>query len=523
MAGHPLTSATIETESRAARAHRRASRARLRKVTDRLNALTRQFIERSPFLCLATSDATAAATSARAATRRASCASSTTLTLLVPERPGNRIADSLRNILEEPARRAPVRHPGRDATRSASTVAPRSRRTPRCSRRARSRARCRSSASSSTSTSAYTQCSKAFLRSHLWDPERLHRPRGAAHERRDPWRAAGRRLRRRRRTTPSAPRATPGARGSTEKTAMMVAWPRPPPPPRPPLASISSSMAAPCTSTGRRGCMPPRTRRSSRGSATRDAPAAKKAAPRATAARAPSPSSRRNARGERTYRAINSCITLLPMVAGREIVTVEGVAARRDARSTRSSSAMVEHYGSQCGYCTPGLRRLDVRGATTATTTLPTTADREDRRPAQRQPLPLHRLSPDPRRDAARRSPHAARASRRPLPAPPRRTTASSPAARLRSDAGGQTFLRPTTLAELLALRPRIPKAELVAGATEIGVYINKQAPALPAPHLDRRRAPSSRAITKTRRARHDRRRGDAHRARGGARRRVSR
>src|SRR3954470_10269580 len=33
-----------------------------------------------------------------------------------------------------------------------------------------------------------------------------------------------------------------------------------------------------------------------------------------------------NAHGVRTYRAVNSCITLLPMVAGREIVTVEGVA-----------------------------------------------------------------------------------------------------------------------------------------------------------------------------------------------------
>src|SRR5262249_23150165 len=35
-----------------------------------------------------------------------------------------------------------------------------------------------------------------------------------------------------------------------------------------------------------------------------------------------------DARGERTLRAVNSCITLLPMVAGREIVTVEGVADR---------------------------------------------------------------------------------------------------------------------------------------------------------------------------------------------------
>src|SRR5262245_66480849 len=33
-----------------------------------------------------------------------------------------------------------------------------------------------------------------------------------------------------------------------------------------------------------------------------------------------------DARGQRTYRAVNACITLLPMVAGREIVTVEGVA-----------------------------------------------------------------------------------------------------------------------------------------------------------------------------------------------------
>jgi hypothetical protein len=34
----------------------------------------------------------------------------------------------------------------------------------------------------------------------------------------------------------------------------------------------------------------------------------------------------RDADGRPTYRAINSCITLLPMVAGREIVTVEGIA-----------------------------------------------------------------------------------------------------------------------------------------------------------------------------------------------------
>src|ERR671934_3035867 len=50
-----------------------------------------------------------------------------------------------------------------------------------------------------------------------------------------------------------------------------------------------------------------------------------------------------DARGERTYRAINSCITLVPMVAGREIVTVEGVAI--DGKLHPVQQAMVDSYG----------------------------------------------------------------------------------------------------------------------------------------------------------------------------------
>ena len=59
-----------------------------------------------------------------------------------------------------------------------------------------------------------------------------------------------------------------------------------------------------------------------------------------------------NARGEKTYRAVNACITLLPMVAGREVVTVEGVAFPDELHPVQR--AMCERYGSQCGYCTPG-------------------------------------------------------------------------------------------------------------------------------------------------------------------------
>src|SRR3982751_3545566 len=64
----------------------------------------------------------------------------------------------------------------------------------------------------------------------------------------------------------------------------------------------------------------------------------------------------RDARGQPTYRAFNSCIALVPMFAGREIVTVEGLAqCGADQKQLHPvQAAMVEHYGSQCGYCTPG-------------------------------------------------------------------------------------------------------------------------------------------------------------------------
>ena len=72
------------------------------KVADRLNELTRQFIERSPFLCLATS---AADGTLRRLPRGDPAGFVRILderTLLLPDRPGNRLADSLRNVLENP-------------------------------------------------------------------------------------------------------------------------------------------------------------------------------------------------------------------------------------------------------------------------------------------------------------------------------------------------------------------------------------------------------------------------------------
>ena len=52
-------------------------------------------------------------------------------------------------------------------------------------------------------------------------------------------------------------------------------------------------------------------------------------------------------------RALNACILFLPQIAGKSIRTVEGIAAP-DGRLHPVQEAMITHHGSQCGYCTPG-------------------------------------------------------------------------------------------------------------------------------------------------------------------------
>ncbi len=72
------------------------------KVCARLNALTRRFIELSPFLCLATSDRDGRCDVSPRGDPRGFVRILDDATILIPERPGNRLADSLRNILANP-------------------------------------------------------------------------------------------------------------------------------------------------------------------------------------------------------------------------------------------------------------------------------------------------------------------------------------------------------------------------------------------------------------------------------------
>ncbi len=178
-----------------------------------------------------------------------------------------------------------------------------------------------------------------------------------------------------------------------------------------------------------------------------------------------------DARGRRTFRAINSCIALLPMVAGREVVTVEGV-GREGAHPVQAS--MVKHGGSQCGYCTPGFivsmfeayYRDNVAGREQLVDQLNGNLCRCTGY------RPIRDAMVEALEERARRpAPDLFQISLR---------KPAEPAPTLDYAAGGERFLRPTTLAELVRLRAEHPEAVLVAGATEIGVDVTKKARRFP-------------------------------------------
>jgi len=148
----------------------------LLKLHDRLNALTRQFIERSPFVCVATVDPEGGLD----VTPRGDPAGFVRVlderTLLIPERPGNRIADTLRNLLADPRVALLFLIPGVGdtfrvngravITDDAELLAPSAidGRVPKLGLLV-------------SIEEAYTHCPKAFIRSDLWNAER-HIDRG---------------------------------------------------------------------------------------------------------------------------------------------------------------------------------------------------------------------------------------------------------------------------------------------------------------------------------------------------------
>ena len=56
----------------------------------------------------------------------------------------------------------------------------------------------------------------------------------------------------------------------------------------------------------------------------------------------------------RGFRSLNACILFLPQLHGKAVRTVEGLSAPNGALHPMQE-AMIAHHGSQCGFCTPGI------------------------------------------------------------------------------------------------------------------------------------------------------------------------
>jgi uncharacterized protein len=140
------------------------------KIADRLNGLTRQFIERSPFVCVATASPDGGLDVSPRGDPAGFVRVLDEHTLLLPDRPGNRIADTLTNLLVDPRIALLFLIPGVGDTFRVNGVA-RIVEDPDLLSASAVNGQVPKLGILITVEQAYTQCSKALIRSDLWNPE----------------------------------------------------------------------------------------------------------------------------------------------------------------------------------------------------------------------------------------------------------------------------------------------------------------------------------------------------------------
>ncbi len=169
-----------------------------------------------------------------------------------------------------------------------------------------------------------------------------------------------------------------------------------------------------------------------------------------------------------SLRTVNACIQFLPTLHGKALFTVEDLKAEASAELHPAQQAMVECHGSQCGFCTPGF-----------VMSLWSTYEHHaacGSRPSRQQ------LADDLAGNLCRCTGYRPilDAGQRMFELPATQLDTAPVIEALRSVERSETFERPgfhapKTLAALAALREQLPEAHLLAGSTDIGLWVNKQ------------------------------------------------
>jgi xanthine dehydrogenase small subunit len=186
----------------------------------------------------------------------------------------------------------------------------------------------------------------------------------------------------------------------------------------------------------------------------------------------------RNAAGGVDFKAVNACIQFVPTLDGKALFTVEDL-RQPDGSLHPVQEAMVECHGSQCGFCTPGfimsmwsLYEKHGHEQSCANRTVPSREDISNALTGNLCRCTGYR----PIVDAAVRMFDA--------PAPKAPVNVDALAATLatleRRDTfhyqhAGQQFDAPRTVDALAKLKEAEPAARILAGSTDIGLWVTKQ------------------------------------------------
>ncbi len=178
--------------------------------------------------------------------------------------------------------------------------------------------------------------------------------------------------------------------------------------------------------------------------------------------------------GKVVYRPVNACIQLLGMVDGAHVVTVEDIGTPEAPHPVQE--AMVTHHGSQCGFCTPGI-------------VMSLFVAYQAGGPVSREVLEDRLAGNLCRCTGYRPIIEAAQAAITGAPADAIVADAPVIAERLEELESGRDlfvgtperfFAAPASIQTLTALLERFPDATLVAGATDVGLWVTKELKALP-------------------------------------------
>jgi len=183
-------------------------------------------------------------------------------------------------------------------------------------------------------------------------------------------------------------------------------------------------------------------------------------------------------------RAVNSCIQFLPTLDGRELVTVESLRTSNEESLHPVQQAMVDCHGSQCGFCTPGF--VMSLFAQFKNGSKPTRREIDDAlagnlcRCTGYKPIvdAAYKMYESKMMDSndwlriANSSENAPGAAEK-KKMDDLKALASDKS--LSIESGGRQFHAPVSIAEFAELFEVMPDATILAGGTDIGLWVTKQ------------------------------------------------